>query len=1759
LTTNSKADRNKTKSSSKATPRQTGGAGYDFEDLSAAWLMVKMLRGVRLPGVDALGTALKWQTEAIGWKQIDDILVVCAGKEEKQLAISCKSNMQVSSSGLPANFVNNAWALWQDGKPFYKDYDCIMLVQKGSNQRFSDAWADLKSWCSESDVETAVARITNSQKHSHVYNSVKNPEKGFNYTDKDTLGLIRSLAVILSDFHLANSEYAETSVAYCRDLLLDGSEDTAKELWDWLLNKAKDKRIAGGTLQLSELWQELVPIFSLKNHPNYVSSWRSLEAISEDYKSTIETNLPNGYSLARSAEEDLVGYLREKPICIVYGSSGSGKSAFVKSALDKKLSEWKQVWFCPEDLIFALNERTRLEIGLHKPLRDILAHTSQEKNILIIDSAERILPDVIKKVKLLISKLLVPDVKQERRVEWRVVIVGQTEAWGSGDLHEISGHTSIKAVEISSLDSSDVRAVLHSSNHLSWLASDNEALKALGNLKTLAWVMRAESVFSQGGMDDISLPAIANCLWSHWTDNQTKLQSLLMRLAIREAEFERSFAISELDQDVVETLDESPAQFPLRKNNATNRYEFEHDLGADWARFQRLKEIKNDISSWAPYASNPLWHNALRMMGQLLLREKTEQGTLWDVVFEKAEKTKDENPLAADILLDSLCLDPFAGYYLNERSDMLFADRGARLNRLLRRFHHIATVSNVSSESLDIDPSLKLYLEDMQRVPIYGRWPQVAKFLSDHKEQISNLISPTVSKLCETWLTTTPLYLDRETNTLMPYRKELAELALSTVRALQLEQKKGDIWLRDDSDKALYGAAFAAVHDLPEEVCEWALEMACRRPCKREITEAVNAYKDEKRKEHIERLRTDKEYRERNERLRGMPTSISSHRDLPPWPLGPQGRVDNTFREYCLNAKSLVKLMYLRPEVASEFLLAMLINDSPTEDYSGSSLRDDLGLKFCHSGYPTAYWKSPFFQFFQLNATVAVDTLITLVNFCTDRWADNYRIVHSLELTLPNGQRQSFRGDGQVFSWSQVNSTSNGHLNCALAALEKWICVKIDQEEDVEPLIRKILQHSNSIAVIGVLLDVGKYKPDLFTSVLQPLLGVYELYQGDDNRVQNTDLWFDAWEWVRQGEKVFEMAKEWKFAPYRKIPLRQIACQLALNDKKTANYIKETSKVWNTSSGEEKYDLEVRILRAELDPQNYRHVKDEQSGQTFLMCHYPDKLQEDINTFQQNNNIILQSVTLPYECGKFLASYQNLTDEDAESLSAALNTVLLEEDEESILATEAAIAATLLIKASSWLDKDPDLKRKTNDIIQNVISNIGNTLESLRISDRFMSNKPLVFATRVVVENFINSSGHDKDIDSSVLKILTSGDNQAVFILMETAYKNREKIGDRWWRLIQISFFWAALNSLIPGFRENEDESIEIRWARWLRWLRTRDLNVSVNAVDIDLIGISIRVDRLKRARIKRLFKKDADGRLRYYRRSFSGLETYTLDKMFSWLLNDHGQGINDSSDVRFLTQKLWKYEAWRKQKNYEANDDDNDRDNLPSDLGYSLIRKLSKLLVTSKKNESADIWKPIFSIGVDGHYEIENLVDGWFIEVVRSKNINSLSHSWREMIEFALPQQNWSPNKYWYKGEKLFRHLLGFNSISFLEFDDAQEIVFKNKDLYDRWAKKHLSKEEDNVAAFARFLSSKVGATIRYDGLLWIRDSLLPPCTLNWYRQETGSALIELLDVIVSNDKNKISSDSSFREALLAIAAHLTARQVPLALSLQERIRKVR
>jgi hypothetical protein len=347
-----------------------------------------------------------------------------------------------------------------------------------------------------------------------------------------------------------------------------------------------------GTLNMGTLQRELRGLFPLKDHPDFSSAWTRLQAISDEYRLGVETALPSGSVVSRANEAaSLKDLIAGQAVSIVYGESGSGKSALVKTVLNESFSEHRQVWLGPEQLEAALSELHRPAFGLSASLLDILCAGRTPNSVLILDAAERFTDACIVKAAMLIAAL----VGEFDAVGCRVVIVGQPEAYVRGTFGKLTAATASRGFAVPLLELGDVSAVLQNVVNLRWLAFQDEAVAALRNLKALAWVIQGAALFDAGlDAQQLSLPVIADRLWRFWTGDKPSLQRLIMKLAERQAAFEHSFPLSGFDGAEVVELNSLPQACPL-KRGTNNRYQFEHDLAADWARFQRLKEIAGDV------------------------------------------------------------------------------------------------------------------------------------------------------------------------------------------------------------------------------------------------------------------------------------------------------------------------------------------------------------------------------------------------------------------------------------------------------------------------------------------------------------------------------------------------------------------------------------------------------------------------------------------------------------------------------------------------------------------------------------------------------------------------------------------------------------------------------------------------------------------------------------------------------------------------------------------------------------------------------------------------------------------------------------------------------------------------------------------------------------------------------------------------------------------------------------------------------------
>ena len=1717
------------------TVRSTGGPGFDFEDQVGAWLISKMLLGEPIPGVGGSGQRISSQTAALKWT-IDDLLVSARNEQGAvQLALSAKGNQQVNSAGLPVDFVRRAWEqAAQTGGPFSPGRDGLALVTRGFVAAFEEPWAEVKNAARGSTPALGLARIAQNPRQKKVFQRLIDAGPA-GTTHEQALALAASLHVLPVDFHLDHSERTDEAVGKLRSLLVSGDIAEAKRLWEELIGVFRELRLSSGSINLPEIWARLGSKFGLLNHPDFTGDWRRLDVLTASGKLRVETAFTNGFKLERGAvEQFLADAFAEWPISVVFGDSGVGKSSLVKVALDRRLPNWKQVWLGPAELVSAIDPARRGALGIAHELSSILASTTSDRNVLVFDASERIGGGDTAAVRAFVEAFAAAELSPDGR--WRLVLITQTQAVAGGVTNGLLGEKSFKPLEIEKLTDAQVRQALRASG-LQTLAAHPEAVSALTNLRTLGWLASASAVLGGSAAALTSHTAVADCLWRYWTEDRTDIKRLMMRLGEREASFERSFPITSLEAGDTTAFESRPAHLPLRLDTEHNRVEFEHDLAADWSRFQYLKQFVGETERWVALAENPLWIGALRMLGQYLLCQPDGASTKWDVAFARAEAAG--NSAATDVLLDALFLDPAAGQFLTDRAAFLFENHGKRLHRLLQRFWFAGTVSRSLLGQAD---DMSLHMEATYRTPIIGLWMPVLRFLEVNREEVGRLALDIASKVCETWLSNLPT--TTQDGQPFPLRAAAAELALRCAQETEADKLSGV--MHTGSASNTYTAPFAGAPDLPQRVEEWALEQAGRRPVPRAVADRAAELRAA-RKLPVQHA---------TQRQKSLPMVHMGPRALPPWPLGPQRRIDRDFRKACVSGTTLGPLMRKSPAVAAEVILAVLIDDNPHEEFGRVSLDDDVGLEYDVSGSPTAFWKSPLFQFFAINADAALGATIQLINFCTERWAKGTGVAASalprVVIQLDDGSVSEFVGNARVYNWVQGESHGHGQLNCALDALERWFIAEIEKGADLVPAVERILREGRSLALLAVLVNLAKAKPDLLDGPLAVLFTDPFIILLDERRGEQR--FWPAYQWAKAGEVIFEFAKAWALADHRKTTLRAVVTERILAGKPPSARAKALIAQWVVPAD----NLNLRALAVEFDDANYAAAVDPATGQQSLSVAYPPELRADADEQRLASETEILALTIPRQCEQILASSSVLDARNAQHVFGVLGKMEARA-EEAAKSGEAGvdpmlpvvvIAAVLLVKGGDWLADNDAAGSKVRGIIAAEIEAIASSHAELAAS-RHDFNDRLRFVAYAVAHLWLQSGQPDPAWDRAILTLMTSGNQGAFGAVMAAALSRRAELGGAWWRLLLAGSLWSGLSMLSP--RYGDAEAVSRRWGHWLG--RLRRMPLSDEAGDVELV----RVERV-RIGIHRLLTqrwqaapKDELGRGKFP--PLRQLDDHILEGAFGWLVDSEQPPQRyDDADITLLRQ-LWSGETQRLKDRGKEEDGELD---LPGQLGDQLVSAFARLTLQVPVSDARSVWESVLGLGPGGHYTIRRFLSAFFMLLNEPIDLSAFVRVWREMVEYGLAD-SWAQTGRWYRKREVMAELLGLTDmIALKSVPAAATAVQAMRDLFERWAVAHLVSDEDNIEKFAYLLTLEVGRSLRLDGIKWIHRAM-DSRERRWYRDGIEDTLTSLIDKMLVQDAQTIRQDLAARNAVVAIAADLASLGVATALALQERLRQLR
>ena len=413
--------------------------------------------------------------------------------------------------------------------------------------------------------------------------------------------------------------------------------------------------------------------------------------------------------------------------------------------------------------------------------------------------------------------------------------------------------------------------------------------------------------------------------------------------------------------------------------------------------------------------------------------------------------------------------------------------------------------------------------------------------------------------------------------------------------------------------------------------------------------------------------------------------------------------------------------------------------------------------------------------------------------------------------------------------------------------------------------------------------------------------------------------------------------------------------------------------------------------------------------------------------------------------------------------------------------------------------------------------------------------------------------------DAALATVLTGRSGAAISTLMAQAERHRARLGPAWYRLNFLLLLFAGLTRLSPRYEEDEYAPA---WQRWRDRLRAQPIFGRPATFDIlDPAGIARRVERLLERRRARNYP-ERPSRLTGKSRRFVGLSTHILEPGFAWLLNHEAvERTAQDPENRRLVGQLWAFEAWRMEGERDGDpfDDaeDDDEYDLPSGMGYSILRIAAPFVMAAPKDDPDPLWRSILAIGPNGYHAVEQFAAGWFLQLFEPIDTKRFMAIWRAMLDYAFGS-DWTTKRRWYRGRDMLEKLLGLGSpIELSQPSGVRDRIIELVDYYRRWAKGEMPKDEDDIGNFAHFLTTEAGRDLRLEGVLWLAQALAS--TERFGRTSIGNNIAEVIDVVLAHHASEVLARIDVRNAMIEIVARLVRAQVGTAMGLQARIAALR
>ena len=339
-----------------ATAKQTGGGGFDFEDKVTAYFISYLLLA-KFPLQPEIGLLerVDFQVRPMGWLFDDLLLTMKDGNHVHKVAVSAKSNRQITATGFPDDILTDIWTQYLNAgqKVFDPLLDYMLFVVSPLGRSVSENLSILINTTRVTSPKDMISRLDTgnfSVPQKTLFNSLKCPavlKTAHNVSDEDTCKMLLRIIVKEFDFQSNASNDQVSLIGILQDCLISKQPAEAQFLYERLAGLRKEFAPFGGYVDYGVLLSKITPQFKLAGVSQHDEDWKKIERLFHSKSENIPDLLGQIYTINRDGElERLSGMLAINRVVFLLGPSGSGKTVMAKKmARQTESQKAKVIWF----------------------------------------------------------------------------------------------------------------------------------------------------------------------------------------------------------------------------------------------------------------------------------------------------------------------------------------------------------------------------------------------------------------------------------------------------------------------------------------------------------------------------------------------------------------------------------------------------------------------------------------------------------------------------------------------------------------------------------------------------------------------------------------------------------------------------------------------------------------------------------------------------------------------------------------------------------------------------------------------------------------------------------------------------------------------------------------------------------------------------------------------------------------------------------------------------------------------------------------------------------------------------------------------------------------------------------------------------------------------------------------------------------------------------------------------------------------------